>query len=43
VQVCPVACIPVDPQQTESREALLLKYQRLQSLAALAIPAGSKA
>jgi ferredoxin len=28
-QVCPVACIPVDPARTESREALEAKYQRL--------------
>ena len=28
-QVCPVACIPVDPAHTESREALEAKYQRL--------------
>ena len=30
VQVCPVECIPVDPAHTESHEALLAKYQRLQ-------------
>ena len=29
VQVCPVACIPVDPQQVETREVLWFKYQRL--------------
>ncbi|GAB3651269.1 YfhL family 4Fe-4S dicluster ferredoxin [Ramlibacter alkalitolerans] len=29
VQVCPVACIPVDPQRMESRETLWQKYQRL--------------
>jgi ferredoxin len=28
-QVCPVACIPVDPFHIESREALEAKYQRL--------------
>ena len=28
-QVCPVACIPLDPAHTESREALEAKYQRL--------------
>jgi ferredoxin len=28
-QVCPVACIPIDPAHTESREALEAKYQRL--------------
>lgn len=29
VQVCPVACIPVDPRRVESRETLWQKYQRL--------------
>jgi ferredoxin len=29
VQVCPVACIPVDPQRVESRETLWQKYQGL--------------
>lgn len=29
VQVCPVACIPVNPQQVESRETLWEKYRRL--------------
>jgi len=29
VQVCPVACIPVDPSRRESRETLWQKYQRL--------------
>ena len=29
VQVCPVACIPVDPKRIESRETLWQKYQRL--------------
>jgi ferredoxin len=28
-QVCPVACIPVDPSHIESREVLEAKYQRL--------------
>jgi ferredoxin len=28
-QVCPVACIPIDPAHTENREALEAKYQRL--------------
>lgn len=28
-QVCPVDCIPLDPQRPESREALMEKYQRL--------------
>jgi hypothetical protein len=29
VQVCPVACIPLNPQRVESRETLFQKYQRL--------------
>lgn len=29
VQVCPVACIPVNPQRVESRETLMQKYHRL--------------
>ena len=30
VQVCPVACIPVNPAHVESRETLWQKFQRLQ-------------
>src|SRR5512140_3617283 len=29
VQVCPVACIPTNPEHVESRESLWRKYQRL--------------
>ncbi|MBL0089459.1 MAG: YfhL family 4Fe-4S dicluster ferredoxin [Ideonella sp.] len=29
VQVCPVACIPVNPDRVESRDQLMLKYQLL--------------
>jgi ferredoxin len=29
-QVCPVACIPLDPAHAETREQLLVKYERLQ-------------
>jgi ferredoxin len=29
-QVCPVECIPQDPQHLESKEELLQKYQHLQ-------------
>ena len=29
VQLCPVACIPVDPEHRESREQLWAKYLRL--------------
>lgn len=32
-QVCPVACIPLDPLHVESREALEAKYRRLTALA----------
>jgi len=32
-QVCPVSCIPPDPQRRETREQLLLKYQWLQRAA----------
>lgn len=31
VQVCPVECIPIDPDNIESKEQLLEKYQRLQA------------
>ncbi|MFZ2649771.1 MAG: YfhL family 4Fe-4S dicluster ferredoxin [Burkholderiaceae bacterium] len=30
VQVCPVSCIPLDPQHCESAETLWAKYRRLQ-------------
>ena len=36
VQVCPVSCIPVCPDHVESRDQLMHKYTRLQSLAGLA-------
>jgi ferredoxin len=29
-EVCPVDCIPINPQFIESKEALLLKYHQLQ-------------
>ncbi len=29
VEICPVDCIPKDPEHQEDREALLLKFQRL--------------
>ena len=28
-QVCPVDCIPLDPEHAESKEELLVKYQQL--------------
>jgi Fe-S-cluster-containing dehydrogenase component len=30
VQVCPVSCIPVNPERVETREQLLARYLRLQ-------------
>jgi len=29
VEVCPVDCIPLDPEHPETRAELLLKYQRI--------------
>ena len=34
VQVCPVDCIPLNPDVAETREQLLQKYQRLTRLSA---------
>ena len=34
VQVCPVACIPLNPAWVETREQLMLKYEALQGAAA---------
>ncbi len=34
VQVCPVDCIPLNPDVAETREQLLQKYQRLTGLSA---------
>jgi ferredoxin len=34
VQLCPVACIPLNPQVIETREQLLAKFHRLQELPA---------
>jgi len=31
VQVCPVACIPVDPNCVEDQATLWLKFRRLQA------------
>lgn len=33
VQVCPVECIPVNPDRIESKEQLMSKYLNLQRLA----------
>jgi ferredoxin len=40
VQVCPVECIPVNPEHVETREQLWAKYLRLQAGAA---PGGAPA
>lgn len=36
VQVCPVECIPVNPERMETREQLQAKYQQLTKLATFA-------
>jgi len=36
VQLCPVDCIPLNPEHVESAEALMAKYQRLQAQTGLA-------
>lgn len=30
-EVCPVDCIPLDPEHVETRESLLIKAQRIQA------------
>lgn len=37
VQVCPVECIPVDPDHNETPEQLMDKYLRLQAQATCAV------
>ena len=39
VQLCPVACIPINPAFAESRDQLHAKYLRLQSAGASTAPA----
>ncbi len=34
VEVCPVDCIPKDPDMVESKEALMAKYEQLMALKA---------
>jgi ferredoxin len=36
VEVCPVDCIPLDPDYVETREALMQKFERLQGAKVLA-------
>ena len=38
VQLCPVACIPVNPAHVETREQLQAKYERLMALSPAAAP-----
>ena len=38
VQVCPVACIPINPAYVETRVQLMSKYQQLQLSAASSLP-----
>ena len=38
VQVCPVNCIPINPQHVETREQLLEKYRALQTAASSSTP-----
>lgn len=38
VQVCPVSCIPINPQRVETREQLQSKYEALQAEAAEIAP-----
>jgi ferredoxin len=38
--LCPVACIPINPERVESREQLMAKYSRLQR-SAEPCPAGA--
>jgi ferredoxin len=39
VQVCPVNCIPVNPQWVEDQDTLWQKYRRLQAQAPVAVTA----
>jgi hypothetical protein len=38
VQVCPVACIPVNPDHVETRETLFEKFERLRTRKAESAP-----
>jgi ferredoxin len=40
VQVCPVECIPVDPDKVETRGQLMMKFVRLQAEAGKAVDIG---
>jgi ferredoxin len=42
VQICPVACIPLNPEHVESRETLMQKYQRLTAIKVTAASTGAQ-
>ena len=42
VQVCPVACIPVNPAFVESPEQLMAKYRALQTQAVVSTPSSGR-
>jgi ferredoxin len=42
VQLCPVACIPINPSFVESREQLMAKFHSLQSPAPASVPSPSR-
>jgi ferredoxin len=42
VQICPVACIPLNPEHVESRETLMQKYQRLAAIKVTAAATGAQ-
>ena len=41
VQICPVACIPLNPEHVESRETLMQKYERLTAIKVTAASPGA--
>jgi ferredoxin len=41
VQICPVACIPLNPEHVESREMLMQKYERLTAIKVTAASPGA--
>ncbi len=43
VQVCPVECIPLNPEHVETPQQLMAKYEHLMRAAAVTTPTGSPA
>lgn len=43
VQVCPVECIPVNPEHVETREQLHAKYLQLKAASASSVPSDASA